>query len=201
MSADGTEIFVADSGNNEVRRIGFTGTDPTDAASWTVMTIAGSTTAGFADGPGNTATLNTPYGMCFGPGNELFVAEETGNRIRRIDYTGGNRSLAASWDVTTIAGDNSQTNGASGLVNGQGTNARFNAPRAMAIDPAGNMYVADSLNNVIRKIDRGYNVTTDAGPALQGTSKAPVSAPSSMSQQASRWIQPDMFMWRISPTR
>jgi NHL repeat len=123
--------------------------------------IAGTRTAGFSDGPGGengTATLNVPRGLRYDTSGNLYVADTGNNAIRKIDTTG---------NVTTIAG-----NGKPGFVDGTGGRngtATFNAPVALTIDRSGNLYVADTGNNAIRKIDTTGNVTTIAGNGKPGS--------------------------------
>jgi sugar lactone lactonase YvrE len=130
--------FVAD-GNHCIRKI--------DSAGM-VTTYAGNGTAGFKDGMGDTAQFNSPSDLCADDSGNIYVSDFLNQRIRKI-YV--NRI------VTTIAG-----NGLAGYVDG-GTNARFNYPRGICRDNAGNIYVADSWNHRIRKIDLAGNVSTYAG--------------------------------------
>jgi sugar lactone lactonase YvrE len=114
-----------------------------------VSTIAGDGTAGFANGPGNAARFNYPAGITIDGAGNLYVADSGNNRIRKID-SGGN--------VSTIAGD-----GIAAYLDGNGTAAKFDYPMGITIDAARNLYVADTYNHRIRKIDSGGNVSTIAG--------------------------------------
>jgi len=133
-------LFIADSGNNRIRKI---------TSSGLVTTLAGSDNFGFADGNGNSAKFWTPCGIALDSNGAIIVAEKQNNRIRKVLQNG---------DVSTIAG-----NGTSGSVNGIGTAAQFRNPFGVAIDVAGDIYVADSGNNRIRKISTTGVVTTLAG--------------------------------------
>jgi hypothetical protein len=133
-------IFVADAGNNRIRKITSTGF---------VTTLAGNGTFGFADGNGTLAKFWTPSGIAIDSNGAIIVAEKQNNRIRKVLQNG---------DVSTIAG-----NGTSGSSDGIGTTAQFRNPFGIAIDIEGNIYVADSGNNRIRKITTTGVVTTLAG--------------------------------------
>ena len=104
-----------------------------------VSTLAGTGTAGFADGPGPAARFNTPSGVaCDGLGH-VFVADKGNHRIRRI--------VVATGVVTTLAG-----HGESGFADGPGPAAGFLAPSGVACDGRGTVYVADANNHRIRAI-------------------------------------------------
>lgn len=139
-------IYVADSSNNLIRKIDTAGN---------VTTLAGSPTAGSTNGQGTSASFNFPAGIARDASGNLYVADTGNNLIREID---------ASGNVTTFAGS-----GVQGASNGRGTAASFNSPRGIVFDGAGNLYVADSGNNLIRKIDASGNVTTIAGAGAQGS--------------------------------
>ncbi|HEV7406822.1 MAG TPA: hypothetical protein VGO11_27985 [Chthoniobacteraceae bacterium] len=167
VSDDGTELFVSDSGTRTVRRIVLLGDDPADPGAWFVSTIAGGG-GGAADGPGNAATFVDLAGIARDSTGNLFVTEATGNRVRRLEFKAGDRNLAANWQVSLVAGDNSTAIGATGSTNAVGAGARFSSPHGIAVDRAGNLYVADTSNHQIRMITgpgggSGGAVTTFAG--------------------------------------
>jgi sugar lactone lactonase YvrE len=169
VTPDGLALYVADSGNHKIKRIEtWFGADPTNPDNWTVSTIAGTGTAGKDDGTGNVATFNEPYGVTLDQAGNVYVTERSGNRVRRLQFKGGNPNLPTSWQVSLVAGDNSATNGASGDTDGTGNAARFNSPAGITVDLSGNLYVADSGNHRIRKIANplgasGETVSTFAG--------------------------------------
>ncbi len=142
-AADGT-LGVADTANATVRRISPAGV---------VTTLAGSPSAqGNADGTGAAATFASPTGLAFDSAGRLVVADAMNNTVRRITSAGA---------VTTQAG----SPGSAGSADGAGSAARFNHPTGVAIDAAGNVFVADSGNNTVRRIAPNGTVTTFAGLA------------------------------------
>jgi hypothetical protein len=138
-------LYVASSLDNTIQIAQQTGS--TQPPSWMVTTIAGVTwTNGAADGPGNAARFSTPSGLALDRAGNLYVADTDNNEIRmmqRLDTTGTN------WMVSTIAGS---AVAGPGSADGPGSVARFNVPTGIAVDNGGNLYVADSYNDTIRKI-------------------------------------------------
>jgi DNA-binding beta-propeller fold protein YncE len=128
----------------------------------TVSTFAGTGEDGIKDGPVETATLARPTAIAIGPNGVVYVVETVRNGIRKIE----------AGIVSTLA---SRTKG---YRDGPLSEALFNEPGGVASDHAGNLYVADTLNHRIRKIDTAGNVTTVAGPAgsgpLQGWADGPL---------------------------
>ncbi len=135
-------LFVADTRNHVIRKISTTGV---------VTTLAGTPgMPGSADG--STARFNNPSGVAVDSAGNVFVADTGNETIRQISLSGS---------VSTFAG----TAGATGTVNGIGAAARFKAPMGVAVDTAGNVYVASIGDQTIRKITNGGVVTTLAGTA------------------------------------
>lgn len=145
-------VWVADTGNQLIRRIGADGT---------VSTLAGQLgLSGFADGVGRSALFNEPSGVLPAPQGGVWVLDSNNGRIRHV---------AADGRVSTLAGGG-QGAGGSRHADGQGTAAAFNEPRGFAQDAAGNLYVADYQNQVIRRITPAGLVSTLAGsPGQQGS--------------------------------
>ncbi len=137
-------VYVADFGNNQIRKIATTGA---------VTTLAGSTRSGNANGTGTAAGFNGPAGVAVDAVGNVYVADFNNNLIRKITAAGV---------VTTLAGSTA------GKVDGIGTAASFRGPRGVAVDAAGNVYVADANNNLIRKVTAAGVVTTLAGNGSVG---------------------------------
>lgn len=143
-------IYVSDTDNHAIRKISTTGV---------VSTFAGadptaSTKSGYADGIGTAARFSKPGQIAIDANDNLYVADESNHRVRKITPTGL---------VTTLAGQTSY-----GVLDGQGTSAKFHSPFALAIDRAsGNVYVADWNGYTIRKITAAGDVSTIAGMAYQ----------------------------------
>lgn len=142
-AGDGT-LFVAESDGNRVRRI--------DTEGWSV-TVAGTGTAGFAGdgGPAVAARLNAPQGIALAADGTLFVAESSGNRVRRIDTDG---------TITTVAGTGEAGFSGDG---GPAAAAELSSPENCIVDPGGALLVADTGNNRIRRIGEDGTITTVAG--------------------------------------
>jgi RHS repeat-associated protein len=151
-------IYVADAGNHRIR-VARSQTDASGNVVLTVSTLAGDGTAGFADGAGTATRFNNPQGVAVDAAGVVYVADTGNNRVRRI---------ATDGSVTTLAGD-----GAIGFTNGAGAQARFNAPRGVAVDNAGNVYVADTGNSAVRSISPAGLVATVAGDGTVGSTDAP----------------------------
>jgi len=144
----GGNLYVADFGNNAIRKIAPTGPD------WVTTTVAGfSANRGANDGPASTAMFNGPNGITADASETLYVADQFNHTIRKVAPTN------SSWVVSTVAGLALHA----GSADGTGTSARFNGPSGIVVDKAGNLFVADSFNNTIRK---GTPMSTPL-PALQ----------------------------------
>jgi sugar lactone lactonase YvrE len=144
-------VYVVDSYNSRVRKI---------APGGIITTVAGNGISGYS-GDGLQATnaeLNFPLGIALDSAGDLYIADTNNSCIRKVSATGV---------ITTIAGD-----GTAGYVGdyGPGRAAELNYPNGVAVDSAGNVYVADSANNVIRQLSVGGIITTIGGNGVSGYS-------------------------------
>ncbi|GGF24828.1 IPT/TIG domain-containing protein [Echinicola rosea] len=139
-------IYVADRDNHVIRKIDTQGT---------VSTVAGTGEAGFNDGAAGEAQFDQPLDVVVTEEGVLYVADNRNHRIRKIDVDG---------TVSTIAGSEQ------GDQNGTLEEATFRYPSGLDIDAQGNIFVADRINHLIRKIELNVGqVTTVAGDGSQGT--------------------------------
>jgi sugar lactone lactonase YvrE len=140
-------IYVVDSASHTIRKITSAGM---------VTTLAGTANnGGSSDGTGSAAQFEYPFGVAVDSDGNVYVADTGNLEIRKITAAGV---------VTTLAGAAFSR----GSIDGSGSVARFNTPRSVAVDGAGNIYVADEQTRAIRKITATGVVTTIAGDALHG---------------------------------
>jgi sugar lactone lactonase YvrE len=134
-------LYIADADNNRIRKVDTNGI---------ITTVAGGGSGGNS-GAATNANLNYPCGMCLDVFGNLYIADTDNSRIRKVDTNGM---------ITTVAGDgNKSYTGNSGAA----TNASLNDPCGMCLDVFGNLYIADSDNNRIRKVDTNGIISTMAG--------------------------------------
>jgi sugar lactone lactonase YvrE len=138
-------LFISDSYTSKIGKISTTGV---------ITIIAGTGSIGAADGAAATATFSSPQGLAIDDLDNLYVADRDNQKIRKITPDG---------IVSTLAGS-----GTTGKTNGTGTAASFASPSALTVDAAGNVYLADTYNNLIRKITPAGVVTTLAGSGTAG---------------------------------
>lgn len=150
VAADGT-LYMSDNANNRIRRIGPDGI---------ITTYAGYGEADYSgdNGPAVNAALNHPSGLAVDAAGNLYIADTNNHVIRRVD--------AQSKIITTVAG-----NGIRGYAGdgGRATFANLRYPEAVTVDSAGNLYITDTSNHVIRRVlANSLIISTIAGNGLPG---------------------------------
>jgi internalin A len=138
------DVVFADSGNGRVRMI---------ARDGTISSLAGNGGRGFSGdgGPATSATLFAPVGIAISPDGSVYISDTNNHRVRMIDHSG---------NISTVAGDGAAGYGGDG---GPARSAQLNLPLGLAFDRAGNLYIADSANNRVRRVDTNGVITTVAG--------------------------------------
>ena len=150
VALDGAgNLYIVDGHNNRIRKV--------DAAG-VITTVAGDGTRGFGGdgGPATAAYLDRPYGVALDGAGNLYIGDEGNERIRKVDAAGV---------ITTVAGDGTRGFGGDG---GPATAAQLSFPHGVAVDGAGNLYIADMFNQRIRKVDAAGVISTVAGDGTWG---------------------------------
>jgi sugar lactone lactonase YvrE len=146
VAVDGSgNVYVANTGNNNICKI---------SPSGIVSTFAGNNTYGFADGVGSVASFKYPISVAVDGIGFVYVADWDNNRIRKVSPSGV---------VSTLAG-----NGSYSFADGVGTVASFSRPEGIAVDGSGNVYLADTYNQRVRKVTTSGVVSTLAGSGTYG---------------------------------
>ncbi|MGI6458005.1 MAG: PKD domain-containing protein [bacterium] len=142
-------LYISDTGNHVIRKLGSDGIS---------SIVAGNGIAGYSGdgGPAVSASLRNPSGLCVDESGNLYIADRENHRIRKVDTEGV---------MTTIAG-----NGTAGYSGDEGDaiEASLNQPAGLCMSAGGELYIADKVNNRIRKVDSGGTITTVAGNGQQG---------------------------------
>ncbi len=147
-------VYITDTHNQRIRKV--------NAAAGNVETIAGTGSAGFSgDGAAATsAQVNFPIGIAADAAGNVYIADSNNNRIRQIDASTGNISTVAGTGSSGFSGDGAAA-----------ASAELNFPRGVAVDAAGNIYIGDTINHRIRKVDAASgNIETIAGTGSAGSS-------------------------------
>ena len=137
-------LYFVENGDSRIRKVD---------TKQIISTIAGTGTAGFS-GDGSAASkaqMNFPTGIAIDGSGNLYIADFLNLRVRKIDSSGNINSVAGN-GVLSFSGDG-----------GPALNAQLNAPQGLAVDSAGNLYISDTNNNVVRKVARNGTITTFAG--------------------------------------
>jgi sugar lactone lactonase YvrE len=147
-------IYIADAYNHRIRKV--------DIATGIISTFAGNGVRGFGGdgGPATAASFYRPYGLAFDTAGNLFIADTDNNRIRRVD--------AVTGIITTVAGNGNRGFSGDG---GPALNAMFKGAYSLAVDAAGNLFITDTSNNRIRRVDVTTGIiSTYAGNGTYGYS-------------------------------
>ena len=150
VAVDGLgNLYIGDRNNQRIRKVDLTGT---------ITTIAGTGEYGFGGdgGPASQARFREPFGVAVDGLGNLYIGDRNNQRIRKVDLTG---------TITTIAGTGERGFGGDG---GPASQAQLSEPEGVAVDEAGNLYIADSFNDRIRKVDATGTITTIAGTGEYG---------------------------------
>lgn len=144
-------LYIADTLNHSIRRVDRQGV---------ITTVAGTGESGNSGdgGPATAARLNSPAGVAIGFGDTIYIADTGNNRVRQ---------LAANGTISPFAGTGEPRYAGDG---GPATSAPLNSPEGLAFDDEGNLYIADTLNDRVRKVDLGGFITTVAGTDTRGFS-------------------------------
>lgn len=145
-------LYIADSGNYRIRKV--------DAATGIISTVAGTGAQG-SSGDGGAATsakLSQPKGVALDAAGNIYIADTANNKIRKVTVSTG--------VIDTVAGTGSPGSSGDG---GAATSAKLKQPESVAVDAAGNIYIADTSNHTIRKVDASTgNIDTIAGTGQPG---------------------------------
>jgi sugar lactone lactonase YvrE len=142
-------LYIADSANNRIRKVDTNGI---------ITSVAGNGSQGFSGdgGPATAATLVDPHGVALDSFGNLYIVDSENSRVRKVDTNG---------IINTVAGNGTWSYSGDG---GPATNASLARPFGAAVDMAGNLYIADHINNRIRKVDTNGIITTVAGNGTLG---------------------------------
>jgi len=151
LDGSGNTAYIADSVNNVIRKIAL--------SSGAVSTVVGNGSSGLG-GDGGLATnalLNTPTGVAVDGAGNLYIADQGNNLIRRVD--------SVTQVISTVAGGGTAASGTDQLGDGgPATSAILYGPQSVAVDPAGNLYIADSFHNLVRTVNAtSRTITVVAG--------------------------------------
>ena len=145
------DLFIADYFNARIRKVDLHGI---------ITTVAGNGASGFAGdgGPATQASLSAPSAVAVDAAGNLFIADENNYRVRKVDPQG---------IITTVAGNGTNSFSGDGWL---AVEAGLSAPKGVAVDPAGNLYIADENNHRIRRVDQDGFIHTVAGNGTAGYS-------------------------------
>jgi NHL repeat len=142
-------LYIADTYNQVIRKVDTSGIVTTVAGTFTPGGPNGTGVGGYSgdNGPATSAQLNGPSGMAMDSAGNLYIADQNNHAIRKVDANGF---------ITTVAGNGTQGYSGDGYP---ATSAQLNHPARVAVDRVGNLYIADTLNNRIRKVNPSGTIT------------------------------------------
>ncbi len=142
-------VYIADTGNNVIRKV----------SGNVISTLAGNNTAGSSgdDGPALSAQLNAPTRVAIDAAGDIYIADYGNSSIREVSAQSGNITTVVGKGIAGFAGDG-----------GAATSALLNTPNGIALDAQSNIYIADTANNRVARVDVG-NVSNDFGRLSTGT--------------------------------
>ena len=152
IAVDGSgNVYISDTGNHVIRK---------RAAGGTITTVAGTNVAGYYGdgGAATSAQLNLPLGLALDTAGNLYIADAYNSMVRKV---------ATSGTITTVAGSTLSGFGGDG---GAATSAQLRGPFAVTVDAAGNLYISDTFNHVVRKVAADGTITRVAGTGTRGYS-------------------------------
>ena len=156
-------LYIVEQGDSRIREVNngtstvtFPGTNIKVQAGW-IETVVGTDIVGFnaSNTTANATPLNYPTSVTLDPSGNMFVADTLNLRLRKV----------ANNSISTVAGNGLFSYGGDG---GAAAGAQLNAPKGVAADPAGNLYIADTGNNAIRKVASNGSISTVAGSGIAG---------------------------------
>ncbi|HKD08820.1 MAG TPA: BACON domain-containing carbohydrate-binding protein [Bryobacteraceae bacterium] len=175
-------LYIADTSNARVRRV----------SNGVITTVAGNGAPGFSgdNGPATRAQLNSPTGIAVDAAGNLYIADTSNSRVRMV----------SNGVISTVVGNG--TPGFSG-DNGPAANAQIGSPSAVAVDAAGNLYIADSTYNRVRRVSNGVITTVAGGGTSAGSGPATsvqIEAPSGVAVDSagSLYIAAGSQIWKVS---
>ena len=155
---DSGSIYIADTYNHRIRKV--------EAGTGTISTVAGTGRFGFGDdvgdgGPATEAMLAHPHDVAVDVAGNLYISDRGSSRIRKVD--------AGTGTISTIAGTGGRFGHGYGGDGGPATEAKLRFPVGVAVDGAGNVYIADTLNSRVRRVDASTGtISTIAGTGRFG---------------------------------
>ena len=185
-------LFIADTGNNRIRKVSASGIVTTVAGSGAVNSTTcvnqGTCTGGFSGDGGlaTSAVLFEPNGVAVDTSGNLFITDTYNNRIRKVS--------SASGVITTVAGNgpacasDSTCTGSFAGDGGQATAASLNEPYSVAVDASGNVFIADTFNGRVREVTAGGTIATVAGGGSANPGDGGLATSASLSSPAGVFV-------------